>query len=62
MPADARFGQQATDPEAVIVAPCWSCETPQTKSVPWRHRDHQHFTWSCDDCAVDWVGPGRLAS
>jgi hypothetical protein len=43
-----------------IAASCWSCESALYKTVPWRHRHHQHFAWSCVTCSVDWTGPGSV--
>jgi len=56
--AGARFVMD--DSGVRIAANCWSCETALFKTVPWRHRHHRHFTWSCTGCAVDWTGPGSI--
>ena len=47
--------------EAAVASCCWSCGGTLYKRVPWRLRDHAQFSWSCERCEVDWVGPGEPA-
>ena len=47
--------------EAVVSSSCWSCRSTRYKRVPYRLREHAHFSWSCESCEVDWVGPGEPA-
>lgn len=44
--------------EAVVSSPCWSCGVSLYEVVHWSRTHHQHLSWSCDTCAVTWVGPG----
>ena len=41
---------------------CWCCGETMEKVVPRKSRGHQHFTWRCHPCDVEWTGPGALAS
>jgi len=49
---------EVPDGHVLVSTSCWSCGASLGKHVPIRHRNHKHFTWTCEDCDVAWAGPG----